>query len=85
MIVTFVTCQEFASQSHLHHHGGGAGTKKVKHSPLHPLNRLKELTNYTRQWITENMDKHFHDETQKKWQRPWSHLLKISGVIHFRC
>ena len=32
-----------------------SGTQKDKKSPLHPLRRVKELTNYTREWLADNM------------------------------
>ena len=35
--------------------GKSSGTKKDLKSPLHPVNRVKELTNYTREWLADNM------------------------------
>ena len=38
-----------------HAPGKASGTKKTKHGQLHPLSRVKELTNYTREWLSDNL------------------------------
>ncbi|CAG5109964.1 Oidioi.mRNA.OKI2018_I69.chr2.g4428.t1.cds [Oikopleura dioica] len=42
---------------------------------LHPIKRLKELTNYTREWIGENMA-HLPAKSSKKWDSRFVHSEK---------
>ena len=48
-----------------HSPGKASGTKKTKHGQLHPLSRVKELTNYTREWLSDNLVRF----NAKKWTK----------------
>lgn len=63
----FVVAETNDKQRHKHKH--------EMQPEMHPLKRLKELTNYTREWVKENMS-HLPQKSSKKWDSRFLHSEK---------
>jgi len=67
LIAVYVVAETEDKQRHKHKH--------EMQPEMHPLKRLKELTNYTREWVKDNMN-HLPQKSSKKWDSRFLHSEK---------